>query len=96
MKFNFRYGDMVPNTMQGNIIGGVCSLSGVLVIALPVTVIVSNFSQIYHQNERVDERKTQKVGLTLIKKQENKYFVFCIFISRFSIRKLIEQMLKKK
>ena len=55
------YGDMVPRTVIGKIVGGVCSLSGVLVIALPVPVIVSNFSRIYHQNQRSDKRKAQKV-----------------------------------
>ena len=55
------YGDMVPATITGKIVGGVCSLSGVLVIALPVPVIVSNFSRIYHQNQRADKRKAQKV-----------------------------------
>ncbi|XP_076339425.1 potassium voltage-gated channel protein Shal-like isoform X2 [Tachypleus tridentatus] len=54
------YGDMVPATITGKIVGGVCSLSGVLVIALPVPVIVSNFSRIYHQNQRADKRKAQK------------------------------------
>merc|ERR1711971_373687 len=54
------YGDMVPSTAVGKMIGGVCSLSGVLVIALPVPVIVSNFSRIYHQNQRSDKRKAQK------------------------------------
>ena len=58
-----RYGDMVPGTIVGKIVGGVCSLSGVLVIALPVPVIVSNFSRIYHQSQRADKRKAQKVGL---------------------------------
>ncbi|VDM08388.1 unnamed protein product [Wuchereria bancrofti] len=54
------YGDMVPATIMGKVVGGVCSLSGVLVIALPVPVIVSNFSRIYHQNQRADKRRAQK------------------------------------
>jgi len=53
---------MVPETIAGKIVGGVCSLSGVLVIALPVPVIVSNFSRIYHQNQRADKRKAQRVS----------------------------------
>ncbi len=63
----YRYGDMVPDTMLGKLIGGVCSLSGVLVIALPVPVIVSNFSRIYHQNQRADKRKAQKVSFFELK-----------------------------
>lgn len=55
---------MVPETIAGKIVGGVCSLSGVLVIALPVPVIVSNFSRIYHQNQRADKRKAQRVSLS--------------------------------
>ena len=51
----------MPSTMIGKVVGGVCSLSGVLVIALPVPVIVSNFSRIYHQSQRTDKRKAQKV-----------------------------------
>ncbi|XP_034389204.1 potassium voltage-gated channel subfamily D member 3-like [Cyclopterus lumpus] len=54
------YGDMVPKTIAGKIFGSICSLSGVLVIALPVPVIVSNFSRIYHQNQRSDKRRAQK------------------------------------
>ncbi|KAJ4918733.1 hypothetical protein JOQ06_000187 [Pogonophryne albipinna] len=56
------YGDMVPKTIMGKIFGSVCSLSGVLVIALPVPVIVSNFSRIYHQSQRSDKRKAQKAS----------------------------------
>ncbi|CAB1418712.1 unnamed protein product [Pleuronectes platessa] len=57
---NRSYGDMVPKTIAGKIFGSICSLSGVLVIALPVPVIVSNFSRIYHQNQRADKRRAQK------------------------------------
>ncbi|KAK5896384.1 hypothetical protein CgunFtcFv8_009998 [Champsocephalus gunnari] len=53
---------MVPKTIMGKIFGSVCSLSGVLVIALPVPVIVSNFSRIYHQSQRSDKRKAQKAS----------------------------------
>lgn len=69
---------MVPNTITGKIVGGVCSLSGVLVIALPVPVIVSNFSRIYHQNQRADKRKAQKVNSYL-----SIVFSFCFFPSDF-------------
>jgi len=62
---------MVPSTIIGKIVGGVCSLSGVLVIALPVPVIVSNFSRIYHQNQRSDKRKAQKVYV-----QKKTLFIF--------------------
>ncbi|XP_033109827.1 potassium voltage-gated channel protein Shal-like [Anneissia japonica] len=63
---------MVPTTIVGKIIGGMCSLCGVLVIALPVPVIVSNFSRIYHQSQRTDKRKAQRTArLARIKLAKN-------------------------
>jgi len=52
---------MVPGTLAGRLFGSLCSLCGVLVIALPVPVIVSNFGRIYSQNQRQDKRRAQKV-----------------------------------
>ena len=43
------YGDFVPVGYFGKILGGVCVLSGVLCIALPVPVIVANFNNYYRQ-----------------------------------------------
>lgn len=41
------YGDIVPIGIPGKLIGGMCVLSGVLAIALPVPVIVANFNTYY-------------------------------------------------
>ncbi|KAI8489582.1 Potassium voltage-gated channel sub C member 4 [Branchiostoma belcheri] len=41
------YGDMVPRTFAGMIVGTLCAVTGVLVVALPVPVIVSNFNLYY-------------------------------------------------
>ncbi|KAL8566245.1 hypothetical protein ACOMHN_046746 [Nucella lapillus] len=41
------YGDFVPKGFAGKLLGGVCVLSGVLAIALPVPVIVTNFNNYY-------------------------------------------------
>ena len=64
---------MVPDTMLGKLIGGVCSLPGVLVIALPVPVIVSNFSRIYHQNQRADKYLLSLLVDTLDQKIQKTY-----------------------
>ncbi|CAD5213030.1 unnamed protein product [Bursaphelenchus okinawaensis] len=41
------FGDMVPHTYYGMVVGSFCALMGVLTIALPVPVIVSNFAMFY-------------------------------------------------
>jgi len=41
------YGDVTPNTYLGMLVGSMCAVTGVLMIALPVPVIVSNFALFY-------------------------------------------------
>jgi potassium voltage-gated channel Shaker-related subfamily A protein 2 len=53
------YGDMIPVTPQGKFVGALCAITGVLGIALPVPVIVSNFNYFYHRETEVDQEATQ-------------------------------------
>lgn len=45
------YGDMAPKTYIGMFVGALCALAGVLTIALPVPVIVSNFTMYYSHTQ---------------------------------------------
>ncbi|EFO27392.2 hypothetical protein LOAG_01086 [Loa loa] len=45
------FGDMVPKTYLGMLVGSLCALMGVLTIALPVPVIVANFSNLYSHSQ---------------------------------------------
>ncbi|XP_067387049.1 potassium voltage-gated channel subfamily A member 5-like [Emydura macquarii macquarii] len=54
------YGDMRPVTVGGKIVGSLCAIAGVLTIALPVPVIVSNFNYFYHRETDNEEQAMLK------------------------------------
>ncbi|XP_009567538.2 potassium voltage-gated channel subfamily A member 5 [Cuculus canorus] len=54
------YGDMRPVTVGGKIVGSLCAIAGVLTIALPVPVIVSNFNYFYHRETDHEEQAVLK------------------------------------
>ena len=55
------YGDCVPETTLGKLIGSLCIMSCMLVLALPMTVIISKVTRTYHayiqKENRIELRK---------------------------------------
>lgn len=54
------YGDMRPTTPWGKLVGSLCAITGVLMIALPVPVIVSNFNYFYHRETESDDKSNHQ------------------------------------
>lgn len=53
------YGDAVPVTPVGKFIAAVAMLTGVLVVALPVTIVGSNFTEVYTMHKLDKEVKSE-------------------------------------
>lgn len=62
------YGDMYPTTFWGKIVGAMAVVCGVLTIALPVPVVVSNFEYFYTKER--NRRKTEEAKKEQAKKIE--------------------------
>ncbi|XP_077358448.1 voltage-gated potassium channel regulatory subunit KCNG3 [Festucalex cinctus] len=43
------YGDVYPITIGGRVLGGMCVVSGIVLLALPITFIYHSFVQCYHE-----------------------------------------------
>ncbi|XP_063712947.1 potassium voltage-gated channel subfamily A member 10-like [Symsagittifera roscoffensis] len=56
------YGDMIPQTPLGKLVGSACALVGILTLSLPVPIIVSNFTYYYKEGDHADSSDSTKKG----------------------------------
>ncbi|KAI6224476.1 Potassium voltage-gated channel protein Shaker [Aphelenchoides fujianensis] len=47
------FGDVVPTTVQGQVIGSICALVGVMTLTFPISIIITNFKAFYKQAFRL-------------------------------------------
>ncbi|XP_051249451.1 potassium voltage-gated channel subfamily S member 3a [Dicentrarchus labrax] len=52
------YGDTFPVTLAGKLIGTLCIVCGLLIVALPITNIFNKFSKFYERQRQMDLRKS--------------------------------------
>ena len=60
------YGDMYPITVPGRVLGGLCVVSGIVLLALPITFIYHSFVQCYNEVKFRSARVARKISAELI------------------------------
>lgn len=54
------YGDTLPVTLAGKLIGTLCIVSGLLIVALPITNIFNKFSKFYERQRRLGHKRRRR------------------------------------
>ncbi len=68
--FKVGYGEIVPKTGLGRLVGSMCAIAGVLTIALPVPIIVSHFQFFYQSSEVVKKLNKETLKASYFQEEE--------------------------
>lgn len=57
------YGDYYPTDLPGRIIGSLCAVSGIMLLALPIAVIASKFTDFYVQRQYLQRHQEMCINV---------------------------------
>ena len=59
------YGDFPVETIPGKLMGSLCAVCGVLVMALPIPIVVDNFADYYQEQKKLEAKELKEEAQAL-------------------------------
>ena len=65
------YGDYYPTSVSGYFIGSACAITGLLLLAMPIAIIATNFSTYYENLASYEQRRTRSTFIKEVLGRDN-------------------------